>query len=164
MSNPVTHNRRMQFVEDIGLAIADEQTPPMIGRVLGWLFLTAPEPQSAERLAEALRASRGAISMSTRTLMNVGLISRKSFPGDRRAYYEVRPELLARSLAARFSSISKLRVVIDSGLDLLADEPPERRQTLEYLSEMYRFFETEFVRVFEAWDARSGDLKSKTAS
>lgn len=148
----------LRIVEDVGMALADDRTPPMLGRVLGWLLLNAPEPQTAEGMATALQASRGAISMSTRTLMSVGLISRRTEPGDRRTYYEARPETMALSLQARFSSIGALRAAIANALELLADAPPERRRTLEYLDEMYRFFETEFGRVYEAWMERSVEL------
>ena len=43
----------------------------MVGRVLGWLLMQAPQPQSAENIAEGLQASRGAVSMATHSLASL---------------------------------------------------------------------------------------------
>jgi DNA-binding transcriptional regulator GbsR (MarR family) len=149
----------MRFVEEFGQSVAGSETPPMLGRVLGWLVICAPQPQSAEDIMAALKASRGAVSMATRTLLAIGLIARRSFAGDRRAYYEVRADVIARALASRFAELKKQRIAIEHGIKLLAKAPPERRETLEYLHAMYSFFEDEFTRVFTAWEKRSADLR-----
>lgn len=153
-------DRMMALVDKMGLAITGDQAPHMIGRVLGWLLLNSPQPQSAEDLAEALQASRGAISMSTRTLLNVGLIARRRYPADRKIYYEVLPETLARSITARFSSITHIRHAVEEGIGLLADEPPERTRTLRYIREMYLFIETEILRVMQDWEKRSAEFEN----
>jgi DNA-binding transcriptional regulator GbsR (MarR family) len=155
---PTADVELLRVVADLGAALADEQTPPMLGRVLGWLLVNAPEPQTAEEMAEALQASRGAISMATQTLTTVGLISRRSLPGSRRAYYEARPETLGRALANRFSSITAVRKAVESALEVLGEAGPERRRALLYLKEMYEFFETELAAVGEAWQKRAEEL------
>lgn len=142
------------LVNRLGGLLTDEQAPQMLGRVLGWLLLNSPNPQSAEMLADALKASRGAISMSTRTLMSVGLVTRRSFPGDRRAYYQVHPETLTLTLRARFASLAKVQQTVEEALVVLADEPPERLETLTYIRDMYAFLSTELPRVLDDWQRR----------
>jgi len=50
----------------------------MMGRVLAALWVAEHEIVSADHLAGMLKASRGSISTSTRTLEQVGLIERVS--------------------------------------------------------------------------------------
>lgn len=155
MSRKSPEGNKLEFIEQMGLAIADDQAPPMLGRVLGWLLWHAPTPQSAEDLASGLKASRGAISMTVRTLLAVGLVSRRSSPGDRRIYYEIKPDSLARAIVRRFSSLAKMREAIEASLELLAGEPPDRRATLEHMRDMYQFFEDEMAQMLKTWEAKS---------
>ena len=56
------------FVEEMGQALAGYGMTPMAGRVWGWLLICDPPEQTAAELAEALGASRGAISGTARIL------------------------------------------------------------------------------------------------
>ena len=56
------------FVEEMGQALATYGMTPMAGRMWGWLLICEPPEQTAADLAEALQASRGAISGTARML------------------------------------------------------------------------------------------------
>ena len=45
---------------------------PMAGRMWGWLLICEPPEQTAAEIAEALQASRGAISGTARILTTAG--------------------------------------------------------------------------------------------
>lgn len=81
----------VSFADEIGLFYEDIGLPRAWGRVLGWLLVCEPDSQSAEDLAAVLHASRGSISMATRTLIHMGSVERHTKPGDRRTYYRIRP-------------------------------------------------------------------------
>ena len=73
-----------QFVAEMGQFLGASGMTPMGGRMWGWLLICDPPEQTADDLATALRASRGAISGTARMLETAGMIKRLTRPGDRR--------------------------------------------------------------------------------
>src|SRR5215207_9929356 len=80
------------FVEDMGHFLSSLGMTPMAGRMWGWLLICEPAEQTAAEIAEALHASRGAISGTARLLATSGLIRRSTRRGDRREYFSAPPE------------------------------------------------------------------------
>ena len=77
------------FVEEMGRTLAGYGMTPMAGRMWGWLLICDPPEQTAADIAEALQASRGAISGTARILATAGMIRRTTRRGDRREYFSV---------------------------------------------------------------------------
>ena len=73
-----------RFVEEMGQMLASYGMTPMAGRMWGWLLICEPAEQTASEIADALHASRGAISGTARLLANAGMIRRTTRRGDRR--------------------------------------------------------------------------------
>jgi len=57
--------------------------PPMVGRLLGYLAVSDPPEQTIGELAEALLASRSAISGAVKTLETIQAITRTRSAGER---------------------------------------------------------------------------------
>lgn len=150
-SSPVPPRDYLQFVEDVGLTFEEIGLPRMMGRVLGWLLIADPPHQSFDELADVLQASRGSISTSTRGLIQTGLVERVSFPGQRRAYYRLRENGWSAIMERRMSSMSVIRRLAERGLDLLSEEPEDRRRRLEEMRSLYAFFEREMPALIERW-------------
>jgi DNA-binding transcriptional regulator GbsR (MarR family) len=136
------------FIEAMSRVLATGM-PPMAGRMWAYLAICEPPQRTAAEIATRLHASRGSVSSMARLLEHVGLIRRDTKPGDRREYFSVPPGA-ARSLMER--SILQLRAsreVLDAGLALIADRPPESRARLEGLRDVYAFFEREWPTLLE---------------
>ena len=89
-----------EFVEEMGQYLASYGMTPMAGRMWGWLLISDPPEQTAAEIAEALQASRGAISGTARILASAGMIRRTTRRGDRREYFSAPPEALDSMLAS----------------------------------------------------------------
>jgi DNA-binding transcriptional regulator GbsR (MarR family) len=89
-----------------------------------------PDYQSAEDLAACLHASRGSISMATRSLIRMGYVERHTKRGDRRTYYRIRPGTWTAIFEHLIQSITKMRQLAKQGLGLLNDEPATRQSRL----------------------------------
>jgi len=126
--------------------------PAMTGRVLGWLLVCDPPEQTAADLAEALGASAGAISGATNTLVRYGLAERLRVRGERMDRFRLRPEAWDAQLRDQ-SEAATARGLIAQGLDVLADEPPERRRRLEELDAFYAFWAERIPQLWPEWDA-----------
>src|SRR3954467_10395967 len=139
--------RESAFVEEMGQALASYGMTPMAGRVWGWLLICDPPEQTAADLANALGASRGAISGTARILSNAGMIRRTRRRGDRREYFSAPPEALDAFLASAGRIYRQFREMAERGLLAIADRPPERRRRLEEIRDLFAFVEVEVPRV-----------------
>ena len=137
------------FVEEMGQALATYGMTPMAGRMWGWLLICEPPEQTAADLAEALQASRGAISGTARMLATAGMIRRTTRRGDRREYVSAPPEALDSFLANAGRIYRHFREIAEHGLDAIADRPPASRRRLEELRDVFAFVEQEVPTVVD---------------
>jgi DNA-binding transcriptional regulator GbsR (MarR family) len=114
--------------------------PRMTGRVLAWLLVCDPPEQTAAELAEALDASKGAISGATGMLVRARLVDRLHIRGERADRFRFRPGAWDEQL--RDPSLDQSRAVIRMGLEALAGEPAQRRVRLEELDTFYEWWES----------------------
>jgi DNA-binding MarR family transcriptional regulator len=146
----VTHEEAL-FVEEIGQFLGASGMTPMAGRMWGWLLICDPPEQTASQLAEALHASRGAISGTARLLASAGLIRRSRRRGDRREYFTAPPGALRALLAGAGASYRRFREITEDGLTIIADRPPAARARLQEIHDAYAFFEREYPALIERY-------------
>lgn len=160
MSQEQHHSEEKIFVEEVGLFFEQWGLPQMGGRILGWLLVSDPPYQSTNELTEALPASKGSISTTTRLLMKMGLIERLSIPGKRRNYFRIKPGAWEKLLKESLSYLIELRLLlVERGLKLLEGKPPELRKRLEEMLDVYTFFEREFPALLERWEQERKEAK-----
>lgn len=99
---------QLEFVHQVA-AHTDAGLPAGLVRVLAWLVVAEPEYQSATQIQAALRLSAGSVSAAAGTLVRSGLVLRRTFPGDRRAYYLLHPAGWERLLAIRLAQLTAVR-------------------------------------------------------
>ena len=139
------------FVEEMGQFLASIGMTPMAGRMWGWLLICEPEEQTAGEIADALQASRGAISGTARLLANAGLIRRTTKRGDRREYFSAPPEALDSMLAGAAAIYRRMREIAEHGLAATADRSPASRARLKEFHDVMTFVEVEvpaMIRTF----------------
>src|SRR4026209_1699947 len=119
----VTH-AEAAFVEEMGQYLASYGMTPMAGRMWGWLLICEPPEQTAAEIAEALQASRGAISGTARILTTAGMIRRTTRRGDRREYFSAPPEALDSMLTSASATYRRLREIAEPRPAALAAAPP----------------------------------------
>lgn len=134
----------------------------MYGRILGHLITCSPPHQSSAELADALSASRGAISTATRALLQAELIQRKPVPGSRALYFEMRPGTMDHLMHAAIARVRQGREMADRGLALLTDRPTAERQRLQEFRDVFSFMEQEYPKLLERWDAVRAARSGKT--
>jgi hypothetical protein len=140
-----------QFVEEMGQFLASLGMTPMSGRMWGWLLICDPEQQTAADIAEALHASRGAISGTARLLATSGLIRRTTRRGDRREYFSAPPESLDSLLGSAAGIYRQMRGIAERGLAAIADRPIDSRARLQEFHDVMAFVELEVPRVISGF-------------
>ena len=150
------------FVEEMGQYLASYGMTPMAGRMWGWLLVCEPPEQTAAEIAEALQASRGAISGTARILATAGMIRRTTRRGDRREYFSAPPEALDSMLSSASSTYRRLREIAERGLAATAGYPPAARARLEEFRDVIGFVERELPLLIERFfSERAGDAGRK---
>jgi hypothetical protein len=132
---------------------------PMVGRLLGYLTICDPREQSIAELAEALLASRSAITNAASTLDTLGLIRRSRAAGDRMDRMSID---LSGPQAMGFD-VSEYREQGDlarEGLALLADAPPERRALLLEWAAFADFLVARLPELEKDWKAYREALRA----
>ncbi len=129
-----------EFVEEMGQFLASLGMTPMAGRMWGWLLICEPAEQTAAEIAQALHASRGAISGTARLLAASGLVRRAA---DRREYFSAPPEALDSMLSSAAAIYRQMRQIAERGLVATADRPPEARARLQEFRDVMAFVEQE---------------------
>jgi DNA-binding transcriptional regulator GbsR (MarR family) len=131
------------FVEEMGQFLGSIGMTPMSGRMWGWLLICEPPEQTAAEIADALQASRGAISGTARLLATAGLIRRSTRPGDRREYFSAPPEALDSMLASASAIYRQMREIAERGLAATSDRPASARARLQEFRDVMEFVERE---------------------
>ena len=124
----------------------------MAGRVIGWLIIADPPEQSAGELAEALQASKASISGAMKFLLPTGIIERLSRPGERRDLYRIPTGVWARLTRGQSTHYAEMSQLAKRGMELFADEPPERTERLQELHDLFEFLNAEFPVLLERWE------------
>lgn len=142
--------------------------PPMVGRLLGYLAVCDPPDQTIGELAEALLASRSAITGAVKALEATDAIRRSRSAGERMD--RVRLDLSSpKSRGFDLTEYQELGDLAREGLEVVADAPVERRAVLlemvafaEFLCDRLSVLQKEWIAHREALRA-AGELPDETS-
>ncbi|HET8784178.1 MAG TPA: MarR family transcriptional regulator [Candidatus Limnocylindrales bacterium] len=153
-----------RFVEEMGQMLASYGMTPMAGRMWGWLLICEPPEQTAAEIADALHASRGAISGTARLLATSGMIRRTTRRGDRREYFSAPPETFEAFLTSAGRIYRQFREMAERGLEAIADRPPESRARLQEFRDVFAFIEREVPAVIDRFLREEAVARGTSAS
>ena len=143
-----------KFMEDIGLFYENHGIPRIGGRILALLLVTEGM-LSADQIATRLKVSRGSVSTNIRLLMNIGLVEKRTVPGDRLDYFRFSDSAWENVFTLRWKAFLHLEKIAQQGLSALPSGDPIRRR-LEDLTEWLVFHREQFQKAKTEWDQRHG--------
>jgi MarR family len=131
--------------------------PPMVGRLLGYLAVCDPPEQTIGELAEALLASRSAITGAVNALETMHVISRSRLAGERMD--RVRIDMSSpESMGMDITEYEEMSALAREGLDVLRDAPMERRAILLEMSAFSDFLIEQMEIFRNEWHVRRAEL------
>lgn len=143
---------KKRLIEESGLLFEMEGVPRMAGRIIGYLLLSESSLVSSAELAEALQVTKGAISTTSRLLIQMELIERVNQMGDRRDYFRLKKRPWFHSFKRELYIISAYRQMAEQGLRLMENYDSDRKEALQEMFELYTFIEKEFSVLIERWE------------
>lgn len=124
--------------------------PPVVGRLLGYLAICDPRDQGITELAEALLASRSAITSAARQLEIAHLVQRSRAAGERMD--KVRIDLTSpRALGFDITEYVEQRDLALDGLEVLKGESLERRAVLLHWAAFAEFLAEHLPVLEKQW-------------
>jgi len=131
--------------------------PPMVGRLLGYLAVCDPQEQSIGDLADALLASRSAITGAVKVLETGQTVRRSRVAGERMD--RVRIDMSSpRSVGLDISEYEELSELAREGLEVVRDAPAERRAVMLEMSAFADFVLEQIPIMQQAWTTRRAEL------
>ncbi len=152
MKGDTTRGDLQGYLERWGMLFELLGATRMMGRILGWLLVSEPPEQSAGDIAQAVGASAGSVSTTTRALTQAGMIERLGIPGERSAHFRVRSGVWGQLLKKRMSYIVSMRDLVEEGLELGAGEKKDSTLRLRELGSYCSFIERELPAFVARWE------------
>jgi DNA-binding MarR family transcriptional regulator len=147
------------FADRAGLFYArGYRIPPVAGRLVGYLAVCDPPEQTVADLAEALLASRSAITGAVKLLESFRAVRRTRAAGDRVDHVSLDPAgLEPRGFAP--AVYQEMAALAREGLALLQDAPPDRRAVLEDVAALGDFLGARMPALYEEWRAHRDAMR-----
>jgi DNA-binding transcriptional regulator GbsR (MarR family) len=137
--------------------------PPVAGRLIGYLAVCDPPEQTIADLAEALLASRSAITGAVKLLEGYHGVRRTRSAGDRVDHVSLDPAVLEPRGFAPFV-YQEMAALAREGLELLKDASPARRAILEDTAALGDFLAERMPALLQEWHARRDALRTGAGS
>jgi DNA-binding transcriptional regulator GbsR (MarR family) len=119
--------------------------------MLGWLLICDPPHQTMDELVEVLQVSKSSISTTSRLLMYIGLVSKVSFPGERKDFYRISENAWVQGWEAKNNQTTEMKQMAARGLEILPEDGTERRERLQEMHDLYAFLEAELPKLTQRW-------------
>ncbi|MBS1862478.1 MAG: MarR family transcriptional regulator [Actinobacteria bacterium] len=131
--------------------------PPMVGRLVGYLAVCDPREQTIGELAEALLASRSAITGAVKVLDVLHIVRRSRAAGERMDRVSL-DMTSPQALGMDVGEYEELGDLAREGLEVLRDAPPARRALLLEMTAFADFLVEAIPRMQGEWEARRSEL------
>lgn len=119
----------LTWVEQVAVFLTSHYGIALItGRVLGWLMICDPPPQSARQIADAIGASRASLTTSLRFLTAAGFVRRHTHPGERVVRYRMDDDAWMTVLHRRLAAIVSFRDIAQAGTELVGPTNPRSKR------------------------------------
>lgn len=160
MSVPISsdeHGLEHSLIEDFGVRIGGAMGwPPMAGRAAGLLMLSE-SPLTLAQLQDALEASKGTVSETTRLLMVNGVVERFKEPGQRQFVFQWRPDAWIGCLQHQVQSTTQLLEFARDAQQKGTGLPEVQQRRLQDMADYYVFIverlEALLAEYVERWEA-----------
>lgn len=135
----LSEDAQLAFAGQFGQHLSQQYgIPPIAGRVAGWLLVCDPPRPTVAELAEALHASRTAVSGAVVSLERLSLVARSRAVGERADRVAIDPAFGSQSLDDPTEYIA-LAALARRGLETLDDAPSSQRARLLELAALADF-------------------------
>ena len=149
---------QITFADHMGRFYATRYAfPPMVGRLIGYLAVCDPPEQSIAELADALLASRSAITAAVKSLETLHVIRRSRSAGERMD--RVRIDLSSpHAMGMDTTEYEEMGQLAREGLEVLKGAPEAQRAILLEMAAFSDFLVEQITKFEQEWRERRAAL------
>lgn len=138
-------------IEKFGVTLEQTGFPPLAARIMSLLLVAEPPYCSFEEIMEGIQSSKSSVSTSLNLLLNEGVVNYKTFPGDRKRYFQVNKETWLRMLKRKVDQIEPFRNILLELTRTRSDAYPEFNKMLLEMSELHAEIEEAMMKIIDRW-------------
>lgn len=126
-----------RFIERLGQQAQSDGLSRIAGQI--WAALIVSEgPISSSELVELLRISKGSVSTNTRLLEMLGIVERRSKPGERQDFFSIRSNPYAKLVEGQVRRFEAAKsIVAEAKSTMTADHISAKLADLELFYDLY---------------------------
>ncbi|MEX0945661.1 MAG: helix-turn-helix domain-containing protein [Balneolaceae bacterium] len=151
------NKEKLTYIEESGITFEQMGMTRMAGRLFGYLIVSDMDAVSFNDIKEALDASKGSISGTTKQLITMGLIEPITLPGDRKTYFRISKAQVGTILKERIYLFNKLSSLLDKG-NSLKENKDETAEWLKEMSAFYSWIVGSFDEILNRWEAEKLEI------
>ncbi|WFP17320.1 GbsR/MarR family transcriptional regulator [Citricoccus muralis] len=152
----------LKFVDKAGAYYAESLGfPPVAGRTLAYLAVSSPAEQTIAELADALLASRSAITQAVSLLSERGLARRYRGRGQRVDFVVANLDIQQFTRDLDGEAYADQAQLLEQASQLLEADESGRKQALQELSELYLFLAERLPELKDEWLAVRARLRER---
>jgi DNA-binding transcriptional regulator GbsR (MarR family) len=144
--------RWADLVEEMGLMWEEFGMQRMDGRVMGYLMLSNAPHVSSSELRDALQASAGSVSMSTRRLKEWGFIRQVAVAGERSHFFRADDDVWASFLAHEHRGYVRARELAERVLTRLGADDEHPRLRFQNMRDYHEWLEEDHNLLLGRWE------------
>lgn len=142
-------------IEKFGVILEKTGYPPLAARILALLLVAEPPYCSFEEIMENLQSGKSSVSTSQNLLLNEGVVNYRTFPGDRKRYFQVNKETWLKMFRRKVEQIELFRNILQELTGTRSDAYPEFNQMLMEMSEFHAEIEEVLKKVLDRYEQKS---------
>jgi predicted transcriptional regulator len=148
---------KLNYIEEFGLYFEKLGLTRMAGRIFGFLIVNEKEHNAFEEIQHMLQASKGSISGTLKMLVNTGFVQPVSLPGDRKTYYRVSQQEIARMMDGKMLEFIAFSQILDKGLKLRNSEDSVS-VWIQETAAFYLWARDEIESIVHKWEREKEDI------
>ncbi|WP_205499955.1 GbsR/MarR family transcriptional regulator [Rufibacter psychrotolerans] len=139
------------LIEKIGIYHEQQGLPPVVGRIMGLLYVSDRPHLSFEEIVDTLNISKSAASNALNLLLQMRLLEYTTYPGDRKRYFGALMDNWYEEVINKMESILGFSKLLRQANDLRGNSNPAMHEKVLERIEFMEFLSQEVPMLLEKW-------------
>lgn len=150
-------------VERFGRFFEQNGAPPVGARVIGYLLFSNPPRRTFYEIVEFVQASKSSVSHAINLMLEKGIISYTTLPGDRKRYFQININNWANIVKARITFFSEVLGFLHEAIDKHREDSSEKDflNGLIKVEKLYAAFAEEFPKIIQKWEDETNENQNQ---
>ncbi|MEX2592895.1 MAG: MarR family transcriptional regulator [Anditalea sp.] len=147
----IINEKQSLQIERIGVTLEKSDFPPLAARIMALLLVAEPPYCTFDEITDNLKSSKSSVSTSLNLLLRAGLVDYRTFPGDRKRYFQVNSKTWMEMIKRKVEQISPFRSILEELTQTRSAAYPDFNQMLAEMDEFYAEMEEAMKVVMDRW-------------